>query len=156
MRLRRKRSAVAWGVASLIAFGCDDEGPSPRFPVDFAQTYQEMRNCRHSHEHELRHIRVFASPGAQLPYKNLNLGTPYPVGATLVKLEYELAGCNPADLVEYTVMMKGKDGEGDWYWQRVSADRTVQEEGSIRSCINCHRVHCTPPFGYDLSCAEEL
>jgi hypothetical protein len=150
------RISLGWGFLGLLVLGCDDAGPVPRFPADFAQTYLEMRNCRHSHEHELRHIRVFASPGAQLPYKNLHLATPYPEGATLVKLEYELAGCNPADLVEYTVMYKGKGGEGDWFWQRVSVDRMVDEEGTLRDCINCHRVHCSPPFGYDLSCAEEL
>ncbi|MDZ4694361.1 MAG: cytochrome P460 family protein [Deltaproteobacteria bacterium] len=156
MNVGCKRSSVSWGLVGFFALGCDEGVPSPRFPADFSQTYLEMRSCRHSHEHELRHIRVFANPRAQLPYKNLNQGTPYPEGATLVKLEYELAGCNPADLVEYTVMYKGKGGEGDWLWQRVSVDRVVQEEGNIRGCINCHTVHCTPPFGYDLSCAEEL
>jgi len=156
MNERLKRIAFGFGLAVVAFSGCDDSEQQPRFPENFQQTYLEMRTCRHSHEHELRHIRVFASPEAQLPYRTLKVGTPFPPGATLVKLEYQLAGCNPADLLQYTVMHKGPGGEGDWLWQRVSVERRVEEEGTPRRCINCHTVHCSPPFGYDLSCAEEL
>ena len=117
-----------------------------------------MRDCRPSHEHELRYIRVFASPSAQESYAALSDATPYPVGAALVKLEYEDELC--AELIEYTSMQKLEPGDnpvgGDWLWQRVSTEREVVENGAPWRCINCHTHHCAPPYGYDLTCAEEL
>lgn len=130
----------------------------PVFPGDFATRWREMRDCRFSHEHELRNIRVLASPDAEAAYAALSADTPYPVGATLVKLEYDDDTC--AEVIEYTAMKKLAAGEnpagGDWRWQRVSVDRRVIEDGAPWRCINCHTWHCAPPMGYDLSCAEEL
>lgn len=150
----------------LLLVACDDEptpadaGPAPAFPADYRSHYEELRDCRPSHEHELNHIRVFASPSANEPYRRLSPDFPYPVGALLVKEEYELEGCRPEDFKGYTVMVKEAPGyapeAGDWRWQQVTANREVVEEGTIGRCIYCHRFHCAPPLGYDLSCAEEL
>jgi hypothetical protein len=133
-------------------------GPSPVFPADVAERYQEMRDCRHSHEHELRYIRVLVSESAREPYARLSPEAPYPVGATLVKLEYDDPEC--MELLEYTAYRKlepGANPEGDdWLWQRVSREREVVEEGAPWRCVGCHRAHCAPPYGYDLTCAEEL
>jgi hypothetical protein len=168
---------VAAMLALALAGGCDgepvatedggaagdagmeqDSGPSPSFPADFERSYVEMRDCRHSHEHELRYIRVFASPSALAPYAALSADEPYPVGATLVKLEYDDELC--AALIEYTSLEKLEPGAnpvgGDWLWQRVSPEREVTSSGAPWTCVNCHTYHCAPPYGYDLTCAEEL
>jgi hypothetical protein len=135
-----------------------DAGPEPVFPEDFDANYLEMRDCRHSHEHDLRYIRVLASESAQAPYATLSEATPYPVGATLVKLEYDDELCTT--LLEYTALQKlepgANPGGSDWLWQRVSTEREVEESGAPWRCISCHTVHCAPPDGYDLTCAEEL
>lgn len=157
---------------SVLAAGCsgpgnDDEhadagppdaGPAPVFPSNIERTYQEMRDCRQSHEHELHYIRVLASPSAQAPYTALSPDMPYPVGATLVKVEYDDEDCS--ERVLYTAYRKLALGENpignDWLWQRVSPEREVLEQGAPWRCINCHSYHCAPPNGYDLTCAEEL
>lgn len=168
--------AAAWlGLAGAAACGGDDAVPDagpqagrdagpadagrePVFPADFAEHYPEVRDCRHSHEHELRYIRVMVSESAREPYARLSPDTPYPVGATLVKLEYDDPDC--AELVEYTAYRKLPAGENppgnDWLWQRVSPERVVVEQGAPWTCITCHKYHCAPPYGYDLTCAEEL
>lgn len=152
-------TALLAGALMLAGMGCDGStGPQPVFPADAERAWAEIRDCRHSHEHELRHIRVFASPTAAEPYQALSPDVPYPVGATLVKLEYDDAACT--DLLGYTALQKLEPGAqpaaGDWLWQRVSADRQVIEEGVLSRCIGCHEEHCTPPYGYDLTCAEEI
>lgn len=127
------------------------------FPEDFADVYHEVRDCRSSHEHELHHIRVLASPDAEAPYAALSPDTPYPVGATLLKLEYDDDACET--LVGYTAYRKLEPSEnpegGDWWWQKLDAEQRVIEEGAPWRCLNCHAVHCAPPYGYDLTCAEE-
>jgi hypothetical protein len=135
-----------------------DAGPVPSFPANYAASYTEMRDCRPSHEHALRYIRVLASQSALEPYAALSPEVPYPAGAVLLKLEYDDEEC--AELVEYTSLEKLEPGENpagrDWLWQRVSSEREVIENGAPWTCINCHTVHCAPPNGYDLTCAEEL
>jgi len=133
-------------------------GPQPVFPADLERTYTELRGCRESHEHELHFIRVLVSPSAIEPYQALSPDLPYPEGATLVKLEYDDDACS--ELVLYTAYRKlapnANLAGGDWLWQRVGPERDVIEEGAPWRCINCHTYHCAPPYGYDLTCAEEL
>ena len=82
----------------------------------------------------------------------------YPVGATLVKLEYDDEKC--ATLVGFTAMQKLAAAEaptlGDWAWQRLDADRNVVPS-TASTCVACHKHHCqeTDGTGLDLSCAEE-
>jgi hypothetical protein len=148
------------GTGLLVAAGCGPGEPAgePIFPERPETQWAEMRDCRHSHEHELRFIRVFASPDAEASYLALSPETPYPVGARLVKLEYDDAECT--QLIGYTALEKLPAGTspagGDWLWQRVSPEREVMEEGAMPRCINCHEEHCEPPYGYDLTCAEEI
>lgn len=129
----------------------------PVFPEDLS-AFTEVRDCRHSHEHELRHIRVVANPSAAQNYDIWD--QPYEVGSLLVKLEYDAEGCRDEDLLGYTAMEKLEEGGnpagGDWWWQTVSPGREVTEEGAPNRCINCHTVHCAPPNGFDLTCAEEI
>ena len=145
----------------LVGAGCGpapEERLEPVFPDDAETAWTEIRDCRHSHEHDLRFIRVFASPDAEAPYLALSPDEPYPVGALLLKLEYDDAQCT--DLLGYTALEKLSPGAapsaGDWMWQRVGPDREVLEQGAMPRCINCHSVHCGPPHGYDLTCAEEI
>jgi hypothetical protein len=155
----RRLAALAAIAGAFLLAACDD-GPSsePVFPENPETIWTELRDCRNSHEHELRFIRVFASPDAEEPYLALSPDVPYPVGATLVKLEYDDASCT--NLIGYTALEKLPAGTqpaaNDWLWQRVNADRRVLEEGAMYRCINCHTEHCSPPHGYDLTCAEEL
>jgi hypothetical protein len=141
--------------------GPPDTGPraQPVFPADFARTYEEMRDCRQSHEHELHYIRVMVSPTAQAPYAALSPDMPYPAGATLLKVEYDEEDC-AGPVVLYTAYRKlelnANPIGNDWLWQRVSPEREVIEQGAPWVCVNCHMHHCAPPMGYDLTCAEEL
>lgn len=176
MTSRAASRGAVFATLAIGALACGDDGSpvrdasadagapvdaavaEPVFPAHFAAHWREMRDCRFSHEHELRNIRVLVSPDAEAPYAALSPDTPYPVGATLVKIEYDDSEC--AVPIEYTAVRKLAPGEnpagGDWRWQRVSVEREVTEDGAPWRCINCHTVHCAPPMGYDLTCAEEL
>jgi hypothetical protein len=121
------------------------------FPDDYASTYQEVRDCRRSPDHDLNYIRVLASPDAVAPYQGRTL--PFPVGAVVLKAEYADDACD--DLDRFTVMRKEEAGyapdSGDWSWQRVSRDFKVEPIDDAR-CIGCHAL-CPPPEGYDFTCA---
>lgn len=169
-RVRRVAAQVAAVLLALLAsVGCnsdDTSGPDPDagpplvpvFPEDFEARYTEMRDCRLSHEHELRFIRVLVSPSAEAPYAALSPDMPYPVGAILVKPEYDEPDCTVP--LSYTAIAKLEPGAnpdgGDWRWQRVDLDHQVVEDGAPERCVTCHTQHCAPPYGYDLTCAEEL
>lgn len=152
---------------SLLACGPAEEDETvvdadPIFPADLS-TWSEARPCGFTHEHELRYIRVVVDEAAEAPYRELSPDYPYPVGATLVKLEYDDEECT--DLVGYTAMEKQPEGYSDdgndWRWQRVTVDREVTEDGELPTCIACHEHHCTeglcgyPDCGFDLTCAQE-
>jgi hypothetical protein len=124
--------------------------------------WAELRDCRHSHEHELNHIRVFANELAATPYEKLSADTPYPVGSVLVKAEYEDGACTK--LVGYTALRKealgAGPGEGDWRWQKLAPDFRVLQDGAPTACVHCHEHHCAEAgvvgvMGYDLTCGEE-
>jgi hypothetical protein len=121
------------------------------FPRDYASTYQEVRDCRRSPDHDLNYIRVLASPDAAEPYQGRVL--PFPVGAVVLKEEYADDTCQ--DLDRFTVMRKEVAGyapeSGDWSWQRVSRDHEV-EPTDVDRCIGCHLL-CAPIDGYDFTCA---
>ena len=165
-RARSRRFPVAFVLLALCgALACTpspegDGGPvsdvEPVFPADFAEQYTETRDCRGSHEHELRFIRVVVDDAA-LPIYQTFEGL-YPPGATVVKLEYEDEGCQR--LVGYTAMLRLEEGmypEGrDWHWQKLDSERRVLEDGAPIRCIDCHEFHCAPPNGHYLTCAEEL
>jgi hypothetical protein len=149
--------------AGTLPVGCaaevqDEPLPAAIFPLDFEAHYAEMRSCRHSHEHELRFIRVFASESAATPYATLSAEAPYPPGAILVKAEYDDGLCE--EVLGFTAMQKLVEGEnpdgGDWRWQKLDADLELLEDGAPLRCVSCHAQHCAPPHGFDLSCAEEI
>lgn len=148
-------------VLALLLIACSDdaavESPAPIFPADFADSWQEARDCRFSHDHELRSIRVFADVDAFEPYTQWS--KPFPVGATLVKLEYDDDQCQ--NLIGFSAMQKLESGAApddyDWKWQKLDAKRRVDESGDIPTrCVTCHRYHCREPYGFDLACGENL
>lgn len=141
--------------------GPDAPPLEPVFPEDFAKTYTQGRDCRRSIDHDLRYIIVMADDLAIEPYTLRN--GPFPVGATLVKMEHEDEACT--DLVSYTAMQKLEKGAnpsgGDWHWQRVTLERQVLEgSDTIQMCTMCHEK-CGMSTdggaltgGYEWTCAE--
>ncbi len=138
---------------ALGACGGDDVAAA--FPADYAATYQEVRDCRGSADHDLRLIRVLADPAARAPY--LARDAAFPVGAVLLKEEYDFGDptCN-GPIMQWTVMQRQGDG-GDplhlgWAWQRVDPDRRVVAADDSR-CFGCHASCGEPPDGYLGTCA---
>ena len=134
----------------------DAPGPEPLFPADYAATYQEVRSCRNSLEHDLHRIRVLAAPDAVAAYTGRT--APFPTGAIVLKVEHEGSDTACAGpIVSFTVMKKLAAGSSpatlDWQWQEVSGDRRSVNEDN-RSCVGCH-TSCGKPAegGYDGTCA---
>jgi hypothetical protein len=159
------RTTMRWLASLVLWTACTAEpaaAPEPVFAASVA-SWQQGRACMLSHEHELRYVRVVVDAAAAIPYAMLAPEHPYPVGATLVKLEYDDPGCTA--LLGYTAMQKQAAGSAplanDWRWQRVDAKRRVLEDGAPNSCVNCHRHHCEEPecgfpkCGFDLTCGLE-
>lgn len=155
-----------WLVLAALAALCgcgDDEAAEPLpppvmaeplFAADFLQTFQEVRNCRPSSEHDLGRVRVYADPQALGPYTTREGA--FEEGATLVKEEYD--GTDPeceGPVTMWTVMQRLADGASPatlgWRWQRVSATREVMTEDDPR-CAGCH-TSCNAPEGFSNTCA---
>jgi hypothetical protein len=148
---------LALGLFSCSEPKTEPPAPAPIFPADFQSSWQEARSCRFSHDHELRSIRVFADSAAFEPYTLWS--APYPVGATIVKIEYEDDECTEVQgLSAMQKLAKGADPElGDWIWQKLDAKRKVIVAEDVPArCIDCHEYHCRAPWGFDLACGEDL
>lgn len=148
------------GLASLVGLGCSDPvepppGPPPLFPADYAATYEEVRDCRQSGDHDLNIIRILADPAALGPY--LDRDEPFPVGAVVLKEEYDFVdmACE-GPIKQWTVMVRLEDDSAptalDWRWQRVDAQRNVVAEDEPR-CYGCHTGCTDAAGGYDYTCA---
>ena len=151
------KHAVLAILATQLLLACGDDGGGgepPVFPADYAATYQQVRGCRFSLEHDLIRIRVVASPDALAAYNGRT--APFPTGAIVLKEEYaesDTACAGP--IVQFTVMQKLEPGSSpetlDWTWQEVNGDhRTVDTQ--IQRCIGCHTNCGKPPEGYDGTC----
>ncbi len=145
----------------LVATGCpgpDPIEPSADFPADFPAAFREARTpCTLSHDHELRYIRVYADDAAYEAYRQQD--RPYPVGARLLKVEYDDEACT--ELLDYVLMERLETGsrpeELDWEWRRFDALRRdiVDRRRIPATCIDCHDWHCArPPYGWDYTCPE--
>jgi hypothetical protein len=142
--------------------GCGGGGGSPAdaavppvFPDDYAGSYQEVRNCRYSLEHDSLHIRILASPDALAPYRDRV--APFPTGAVVLKEQYgENDDLCAGPIVSFTVMQKLDVGSApttlDWTWQKVTPDFHTYAE-DIKRCTQCHTDCGKPPEGYDGTCA---
>jgi len=141
-------------VLLLAACGSDGSTEQPLFPADYAATYQQVRNCRYSIEHDLQYIRVLVSPDALTPYNGRT--APFPAGSIVLKEQYDGDDTTCAGpIVQWTVMQKlatGTDADNlDWEWQRVDAKKKITT-GDIKKCTTCHKACIAPPDGYDGTC----
>ena len=115
-----------------------------------------MRDCRQSGgAHDINFIRVLADAQALAPYADRT--APFPVGAVVLKEEYEFGDSACAGPIkQWTVMVKTEPGASidtlDWRWQRVSNLRDVVQEDAAR-CVGCHQGCGVAPDGYDGTCA---
>lgn len=146
--------AVSLVAGTLAACGTDSKGDPPLFPADYTSTYQEVRNCRFSLEHDLLYIRVLASPEALTPYSQRM--APFPTGAIVIKEEYAMDDMTCSGPIQFiTAMEKLDDGSSpmtmDWHWQKVDGKRHVINSDDM-SCINCHMGCGVPPDGYLGTC----
>jgi hypothetical protein len=117
--------------------GCPIE---PIFPANYRETYSIVRDCRLSIEHGGVMIRVWADPTSAQAY--LDEANPLPVGAVVVKEEFEGVDCDTdSELLRWRPMRKEDPGfdpeHGDWAWQWVNADRSVLFNDKT-TCIGCH------------------
>lgn len=145
------RAAVAGAVA--LAAACGGEDAAPVFPADHATTYQEVRNCRTSADHDLGRIRVLADPAARGPY--LDRTAPFPDGAVVLKAEYDFGDVDcTGPITQWTAMQRASAAAErlGWVWQRVDRDRAVVSEDEPR-CIGCHADCGVAPDGYLGTCA---
>jgi hypothetical protein len=145
------------GLLSLALIACSDDGSSgepPVFPETYAATYQEVRNCRYSLDHDLRRIRVLSSPEALAAYTGRV--EPFPVGAIVLKVEYDAddTACAMSP-IGFTAMQKLADGTDtallDWKWQELDGDRKVIANPGT-GCAQCHKTCGKPPEGYGGTC----
>jgi hypothetical protein len=65
----------------------------------------------------------------------------YPYGTIVVKEGYDGTPDNPGDVTGLSIMYKvegfNPDG-GDWFWLSAAPDGTVNVEGMVEGCQNCH------------------
>lgn len=140
-------------LVALVMAACGGGGDlTPGFPADYATTYQEVRDCRSSADHDLGQIRVLADPAAVGPYRNRDAR--FPRGAVVLKVEYDFSDptCT-GPITQWTAMMQiGEPSAPGWGWQQVDRDRNVVSENDSR-CIGCHAECGGPPDGYLGTCA---
>jgi hypothetical protein len=149
------------GLLSLLLLaacgGGDEETHEVMFPLeDYEASFEEVRDCRGSADHDFNKIRVLADAAALVPYRDRL--EEFPEGAIVLKEEYEFNDetCE-GEIIGYAVMVKlaaGADERNlDWVWQRVSPEGEVEEHNESR-CASCHST-CVPPDGYGSTCALE-
>ncbi len=149
--------------------GCPSDPDPPAGPEPLVEDLElpglvEVVACKHSHEHDLRHVQIFADPASAELFQTCVLDQgectePFPVGSLFVKREYEFPDCKPEDLTSVTATLKLEPGSypqgRDWQWQRLETDLTVVEDGAPFLCIACHEDHCSPPYGHDMRCLPD-
>ncbi len=158
--LCRARSLLACACLLLpLACGDDagsgsDESDEPLFPEDYASSYDEVRDCRPSGDHDLNNIRVLVNSEALTPYEDRT--TSFPEGAIVLKEEYEFDDVEcTGPIKQWTVMQRlaaDSDENLGWSWQRVDSERNVAARDDSR-CVGCHTGCGEPPDGYEGTCS---
>ena len=148
------RLVVLTAAAALSACGTDPS-QKPLFPPDYATSYQQVRTCQSSLEHNLMNVKVFASPEAVTPYTGR--AAPYPTGAILLKEEYDRNDTSCAGAVVFVTAIERLDTGSsaktiDWHWQKVDAAGKVLSDNDM-ACIACHTDCGQPPMGYEGTCS---
>jgi hypothetical protein len=140
----------------LLAAACggEDDPALASFPADYAATYEELRGCRRSLDHDLVYIKVLVSPEAVDVYEDRE--GEFPEGSVVLKEQYARTDDTCSGTPEaFTVMVKLADGAAPddlgWLWERADADRLVDDGADLERCVNCH-LNCVPPDGYQGTC----
>ena len=145
---------LAAGLLAGLLAACGDEAEPALFPEDYAATYQEVRDCRFSLEHDLTRMRVLAAPDAMAMYQART--APFPAGAVVIKPQYNSTDMTCSEILYFTVMQKLEPGSSpdtlDWAWQKVGPDMKPMET-DVQRCIACHTGCGKPPEGHDGTCA---
>jgi hypothetical protein len=159
MTARLISSFLFVGIAMSFV-GCGGEDPPPPtdnapFPLNYRDTYTEVRNCRSSGDHDLNKIRILADPPSLEPYMTRTM--PFPVDSIVIKEEYEFADNDcTGPIKQWTIMKRLPTGSAssmlDWHWYKVDKERTIVTENEPR-CIGCHTACGNPPDGYEGTCA---
>jgi hypothetical protein len=151
----------AWLLTIVMACGGDDPpAAEPIFPVDYAATYTEVRNCRFSLDHDLVRMRIVVSPDALAPY--MNRTDPFPTGAIVLKEQFDGSDDDcVGPLIGFTVMKKLDVGSAttdlDWEWQETDEAFVpfTPAVANIPRCVMCHTDCGTlENGGYDGTCAN--
>jgi hypothetical protein len=150
---KRRSSSLMLACAGIALVGCPESDPSPAgfVPHDYAERFEEVRDCRFSVEHDSVYIRILAAPEAAAAYRDGQY--PFEVGTVIVKQEFRDASCT--DVLGVTAMQRLATGEapehGDWSWERAGPNLTVVDGVDPAGCAACHQA-CTS--GRDLTCAD--
>ena len=121
----------------------EPDGEPLLFPSNFADTYEELRDCRLSNAHDMHFISVAANAKAADHYREGRY--PLPIGSILVKTLHDDPACTTP--VGYVAMRK----DDNWVWQETTASYEVRDTGQLQSCIACHStcgdrdLTCTDP-----------
>lgn len=152
------RKLLSIAAVALLAPACTSsdgaKSDGPSFPADYASSYQEVRNCRQSSEHDLNRVRVLADPAALDAYRSRD--REFPVGAVVLKEEYDVSDptCS-GPIKQWTVMQRLAKGSSagtlDWRWEQVSSAREVVARDAPR-CIGCHTGCTADAGGYENTC----
>jgi hypothetical protein len=150
----RARSYLSVVLLLAAACGGEDDPALASFPADYAATYQELRGCRRSLDHDLVYIKVLVSPEAVDVYEDR--AGEFPEGSVVLKEQYDRTDDACAgEPVGFTVMVRLAEGAAPedlgWAWEKADADRHVLEGEDLARCVNCH-VNCVPPDGYQGTC----
>lgn len=140
-------------LATTFMSGCDDTDARAEesfVPADYADAFEEVRDCRFSVEHDAVYVRILAAPAIAEAYRDGRY--PFEEGAVIVKEEHRTADCN--ELIGVTAMQRLRQDDdpelGDWQWQRYDAALRPTDIEPQR-CVACHQA-CTR--GRDLACAD--
>jgi hypothetical protein len=140
-----------WGCSSDPAA----EAVQPDFPANYASSYEEVRDCRRSGDHDLNYVRILTDPEGFAAYRDRE--DDFPEGSIVLKEEYDFADTEcSGGIQKWTAMERLPKGSApntlDWAWQEVDASRTVVG-GEITGCVGCHRS-CQGPNGFNGTCAD--
>jgi hypothetical protein len=145
------RTVLLASSLALAALGgsCGPTQPTSLVPSDYRSSFGITRACRGTIEHAqpapmppptpISSIVVYVNPEATAAY-NAN-ANPLAAGTLVIKEEYDDTNCG--HLVSWSIMHKepGFDPDhGDWHFQHVLADGTIDADGRVERCNNasCH------------------
>jgi hypothetical protein len=149
MTLLRARFLAASLAVAAVAGTCAPAQPISLVPADYRAHFTATRNCRGTTDHinplgvptNIMAIVVYVNPESAAAYDaNTN---PLPAGTLVIKEEHDDPNCNHVYAWSVARKEPGFDpAHGDWHWQHVLADGTVEADGRVDRCSSCHSA-CT-------------